>query len=228
MATWETLRDEIKEELDLEEEDFVDDEDLLIWANDAVRDIASEILSINEGRYFKSEDTIDLVSGTATYSPPADIYANKITGMYYVNGSNKYKIHLLRNEEDIMHVESGDEYRYRIVNTTAAGTKIKLYPTPAANETDTITVYYIRNAKAITLDADVPDIPEAENFIKQYVKDKVVKKERMQPDAGDSPELARERKLVLEALSTMLLDGSEELTADLSYYCDFVGYSRGF
>jgi hypothetical protein len=217
-----SIIDEINDEYDLTDEIFTNEEELIGYANEAVEDIEKEIHTIND-KYFEAEEYLAIVSGTASYDPPTTIYANKITGVYFNDGSNKYEVKPIKDLSIIDDIEAGDAYRYRIVNNAATGTKIKLYPTPVFTSSSTIRVHFLRNATKFEDTADELDIPEAKSFIKQFIVDKVVNKERMTPDAPESAALGRKRKALLDSLQTMRPDENNEIPADVSSYCDQVG-----
>lgn len=221
MPTWSEIKTEIQIEQDLSEETWISDIELLNFANDGIADIEKEIHTIHD-KYFDADASISLVQGQSEYDLPSDIYANKITSIFYNNGSDKYEIKELKTLSDVMFIEDNDEYQYRIINTSTGGRKLKIYP--AARETDSTstTMSYRRNAKPFTLDADELDIPEAKDFIKQYVKDKVSNKERMTPDAPESAALSRKRKALLDSLENMIDDDNNELNVNFNYYKEFI------
>jgi len=98
---------------------------------------------------------------------------------------------------------------------------ITLYP-PSRETSSEVTVFYIREAGSIVDDTNTIDIPIAEGFIKQYIKDKMLVKE-IGPAAipWPSPALMEERRLLIEALNNMIPDDNNELDMDLSFYDDF-------
>lgn len=218
-STWLQIKTEIENKYDLLDEDFFSATEMLDAANEAIDDIESEIHSIHE-KYFETSGNIALVLGTSEYAKPSDMYANKVTGIYYNDGSTKYEIKPLKDKSDIDFVQDGDRYRYRFVNSTSGGIKIKLYPASQETSSTNVTIHYIRQAKHFALDADVLDIPEAEAFIKQYVVDQAANKERMTPDAPESAALGRKRKVLIEVLSTMVEDENSEIKPDLSFLED--------
>jgi hypothetical protein len=220
--TWATMRDEIQREMNIEGEDFVSQTELMSWANDGKRQAEAEIVTLYD-KYLESEATLALTTGINVYTLPTDIYGNKITGVYYNDGTTAYEIRLLRKKEEIMRITTSCDYKYRIINTTASGIQMKLYPTSRETSTQNVTVYYIRASQVITGDTSVMDIPIADAFIKQYVKDKVKEKE-LGPtsDMGRSQLLEKELNLMIEALNTMIPDESSNLIeVDQGVYSDF-------
>jgi hypothetical protein len=215
MKTWGTLKDEILRECNIEGEDFVSSTELLVFANDAKDEAEAEIVSLYD-KYLETETALNITSGVDTYDLPSDIYANKITGMYLPD----YEIKLLKRKQDLL--TNLPYLRYRITNSTADGIKLKLHPMPTQNLTATL--HYIRQSKPIVDETSVMDIPIADAFIKQYIKDKVQEKELgpMMPK-GRSELLEKQKQLLIESLNHMIPDdSSDELEPDLSYYDSFM------
>ena len=219
MATWAEIKAEIQAEYDLSEETFVDSVELLQYANSAIEDIEKEIHTIHD-KYFHAESAISLVTNTQDYNLPTDIFANKVTGIFYNNGTTKYEIKEIRDLAEIIDVEDNDDYRYKIVNTTSSGTKLRLYPTSRESSSN-VTMFYRRRIKLFVSDADSLDVPEAKEFIKQYVIDKAMNKERMTPDAPESAALGRKRKALLDSLENMIDDNNNDIFISTDYYEEF-------
>lgn len=219
MATWGEIREEIQAEYDLSEETFVDATELLQYANSAIEDIEKEIHTIHD-KYFHSESVVSLITGVQDYNLPTDIYANKVTGLYYTDGTTKYEIKEIKDLREIIDVESEDDYRYKIVNTTSNGTKLRIYPN-SRETNNNVTLFYRRRIKLFQNDASVLDVPEAKEFVKQFVIDKAMNKERMTPDAPESAALGRKRKALLDSLENMIDDDNTDLLINTEFYEEF-------
>lgn len=219
-TTWGDIKTEVEDENDLAEETFVDAAELLIYANEAVRDIEKEIHKLHD-KYFAAETSLPLSVGSDDLALPDDIYANKINALIYNDGSDKYEVKPLKNLRDIPDINDNDQYQYRIVNTVGGGRRIKLYPPSRVSDSTALTAYYRRQALPFLDESSVLDIPEAGDFIKQYVTDKVSNKERMQLDAPESVALKRKRTLLLESLQQMIDDDNTDVNVDMSYYGEF-------
>lgn len=220
--TYEEIRDRVEKDLDLQEETFISPEEMLGYANEAIDEAEAEIHGIYED-YFLTKDNIALVSGTQRYDMPSDIYANKIRGVLYSNGSTKYEIKRLKRIKDTNWITSSDSYlRYVIVNDPTDGYQLEMYPTPQETSSTNVTIWYLRNAARLTADDDVLDIPEFANFVIGYMKAKCLAKENMgQVPAGIAAEVEKQRKLMVETLTNMVDDENNELDMDLSFYHDF-------
>jgi hypothetical protein len=219
--TWATLKEEIKDDMNLHGEDFVSDLELLAWANDGIEQAEKEIVSLYD-KYFETDTTLSLVSGTQRYNLPSDIMAHKITHIEYNNGSKEYEVRYLKRKDEVRYSDQTDDYyRYRLRNDSVNGMQIEIFPTPTETSTN-MKVYYIRTATRIVADSDTIEIPIADAFIKQYIKDQVRGKE-LGPmwDHSESQAMQRQRALMIEALNNMIPDDSrDEIQPDLSYYED--------
>lgn len=205
MPTYADLKARVERELNIEDEDFVNDAELMSYANRAINSAESIILNLNEDYFLAEPATITLVNGTASYDLPTDIYANKIKLLIYDNGSTNYQIKKLKALADIPNIQSADLYQYVLTSSSTNGTRIRLYPTPAENGA-LITIWYLRNAETIDADTDSIDLPEAYDYITQYIKDMVINKERNTPDAPPSANLMKAEEMLIASLHQRTLD----------------------
>src|SRR3990167_5442089 len=174
LLTYSSIKTKLYDDLDLYDEDFFTEAEFLGLLNEGINDAEAVIHTLGlQARYFKNTDTLTLTSGTADYSLPSDIYANKLIGVYYINGSKKYPIDRLREQDRVLDYDStttGDYY-YDILNLTA-GVKQRFYPTPAESGAY-IQRYYIRNVRALTTSTastNTCELPECINFLFSHVK----------------------------------------------------------
>lgn len=218
------IKDLVKSELDLEDEDFIDETELTAFINQAVREAEAEIHKLGlEDQYFRSSADLGLTSGTGSYSPPSDMYADKIIRIQYDSSDRMFEIERLRGVDALEEFHwlrrygtNTSFYKYMLKNTAASGRKIEL--APAAYETNSYaTVWYIRHAKELSATSDVCDIPFID-FILQFVRDKCMNKERFTLDAPPSPALQAQRQLMIDTLSEQVPDGNNELEKDISHY----------
>ena len=242
---WTALQiiDQVKDELDLREETFIDDVELVKYCNLAINNAEQQIIPIHVD-YFLTSATLNIVSGTREYVLPADIYAHKIRRIIYENGSQVYKVTRIQDWKKFeqMAIEdvnnSATLYRYFLVNRSPGDPRINFVPVPF--ETGPfITVWYIRQAnrfddshtvdangiRTLTVPLDDPtnilDIPEAFNYIVEYVKMKCdIKERRMQGQMplGEYPEVALELKNLMGALQEIVPDAENLIEADFSLY----------
>lgn len=213
------IRDKIKVECDLEEEVFISDSTINNFINDSIRDIEAQIHSIYED-YFLSNANIALVNGTSAYDLPTDIYADKIRAILYSNGSTKYTICRLRDLKVIPLIDPNMNYVYQIVNTAASGRKLTLYP--ASNETSAtnVTIWYIRNAKELTSDAHICDIPEFINYVYARTKLYIFEFEGSPMVVESAQEVERLKNEMIATLSNRIPDDDNKILIDESFYND--------
>lgn len=221
MKTWGQMKSEIETEYNLEGEDFASAEELLTWANEGKDQAEAEIVNLYD-KYLETSDYLTLVEGEREIDLPSDIYANKITAIWYNNGHEKYEIKLIKKKEDIYNICENDRYRYSIKNSSSDGIKLILHPQSRESSTNHVEIHYIRQSKPLVDDNSLMDIPLADAFIKQYVKDKIKEKEIGPMNVqAESPALTTERRLLIEALNHMIpSDDADRMEIDLSFYED--------
>jgi hypothetical protein len=218
------IKDLVKSELDLEDEDFIDEDELTAFINQAIREAEAEIHKLGiEDKYFRDSTTLSLVNGTGDYSFPSDIYADKILNIYYDSSDKSYEIMRLKGTKAYADFHwlrrygtSTTPYSYIISNDASSGRQIKL--APVSSETNTnATIWYIRQAKQLSSNSDVCDIPFID-FILQFVRDRCINKEKFTLDGPPSPALEQQRQLMIDTLTEQVPDGHNELEQDLSHY----------
>lgn len=223
--TYAELLADLQKELDLEDETFITPDEFLSYFNRGVDDVESAIHTIYED-YFLTKTSVSLVSGTSEYSLPSDIYAQKIRGIFYNNGTTKkYEIRQIRKLQETDFLDQPtDDYKYVITNSSVSGLKIAIYPTP--NETSSyVTMWYIRNAKRFSSDSDVCDIPEFTPVIIQYVRWKCLAKEGHPDTDAARQDYERMKQNMVETLTNRVPDEHNEVLMDLSFYNDFDEYN---
>lgn len=220
--TWATLKLEIKNDMNLHGEDWVSDAELLAWANDGIEQAEKEIVSLYD-KYLETDVDLALVSGQSLYSLPSDIMASKITNIDYTDGSLKYEIKYAKTKAELRYEYVNDNYyTYRLRNDSVNGRQIEIFPTPNETSPSNVKIDYIRRANRLVEDTDLIDIPDADAFIKQYIKDQVRGKE-LGPmwDHNETPSLSRQRALFIEVLNNMIPDETRgEMQMDTSHYDD--------
>lgn len=221
--TYADIKAKVERDLDLEDEIFITDDEMLGYANEAIDEVEKDIHTLCED-YFLTRATITLVQGQEEYDLPTDIYAMKIREIIYKNGSECWSLvrcrdwHKFKNYTANLVNNSGTQkYGYFILNSTAGTPKLLLTPSP--NEAGAyLTMWYIRNANKLTTTTSICDIPEAINYVMQYMKVKCAQKELHPNLAGMLNDLEAMKQKVLAALSEMYPDTQNDIEPDTSHY----------
>jgi len=221
--TWSQLKAKIEADLDLEDEKFIPESELLGYANEAIREVSRQVHTLYED-YFLTRTAITLVSGTEEYALPTDIYAMKIRGMVYRNGTSVWKMKRIQDwrkfeeyEFDKTNLTQTALYGFFILNAVAGAPRILITPTPNENGAY-VRLWYIRTANELTTDSSVMDIPEAVNYVIQYVKMRCYEKE-LHPNLQKAiADVEAEKQTTLETLANMVPDVDNEIEADTRIY----------
>lgn len=223
----------VENDLDLRDEIYITPEEMLGYLNEAIDEAEAHIHDIYED-YFLTKTTVTLVNGTAGYDLPADIYGNKIRGIVFNDGSTIYALKRIRGGDEFIEAalinqysNSTDFYKYILTNSSTSGYKIELFPTPGAS--GTLTIWYIRNAKELVDDTDACDIPEAANYIMQFMKVRCYEKEPGHPNNTMAQmALAKLEQRFIDTMSNRVDDSDTTIVADLSFYEEFDQFNGGF
>lgn len=235
--TYKEIEDKIKRDLDLQDEDFVTTDEMVGYCNDAIDEAEAEIIALSED-YFLKPGTITLANGTADYALPSDIYAQKIRGLVYKNGTEIYPILPLYGQyewEDIENTEfyaGNQDYRYKLINPNA-GEQAQLRLIPASRDAGPVVrIWYIRNAQRVPLIgeggadraaqlATLVDIPEFAPFIIAFMKVKCVSKEFDPRYDSLVQELQHQREMMTSTLKARTPDNHrDKLPGDYEFYVE--------
>lgn len=223
--TYTRIKAKLEAELDLEQEIFVDDEELLGYVNEAIDICEGKIHTLYED-YFLSRAAVTLVSGTSEYVLPTDIYAHKIRAIIYKNNFDVYPIKRVKNSQKLLNYEletagnnGSSRYEYFILNSTPGEPKILLTP-DVAEAGQRVFVWYLRQANRLEEDADVCDIPEFVHYVIQYAKVKVCFKEGHPNYMAEKQTLVEMEQEMLSTLAGMVPDEDNQIEADYSFYED--------
>lgn len=202
MRTLLEIRGQIKDDLDLWQDDFMSDEELNRHINDAIKK-AEKIINTSFPRYFLTRKVVPVLALEDEVALPLDIYANKIVKIVYETGDTLYSLKRLKNPIDAEELlkyynDATGAFGYMIINDADLGRIIKLYP--SIRDAGSINLWYIRNAKKLLLDTDICDIDEFDDYIVQAAKTGVFLKDG-DPRSADSKGL--EAELANEMRSTL-------------------------
>lgn len=223
--TWEAMWDRMSEgEMDLAGTDFVDEEEVKGFANDAIDEAESLIHTIYED-YFLDKAYLTLVNGEEDVDLPTNIYAMKIRAIIYDNGSSVYEIKRIRELKKFLQYRLAKQntgtsgtYSYFLTNATAGEPKVTFSPPAQEDSTENVEVWFLRNANRLTFPEDKCDIPEFVQFIYDYVRVKVYTKEGHFALPVAQQALAETRQRMIATLTEMVPDNDNEMQPDLSFY----------
>lgn len=219
----------LKDDLDMNEETFVQPDEMIGYFNEAVSMIETQIHTMAED-YFLSVADLPIVTGESDVQLPSNIYANKIRKLQWnVSANEKYELLPIKDLNDIPWVRPNDPYMYMLLNngvtaTNTIGTVIRLYPASRTTLSTGITCYYIRGANRYEDDTSVCDIPEFSNMIIQYVRHKILFKEGNPMAESDLQDFQRILVNMIESLRSRTMDENTRLSLDprvLAEYADF-------
>lgn len=208
----------VSKPLDLEDEIFIGEEEMMGYCNDAIKRCEGKIHSIYED-YFLTSGNLALVSGVGEINLPTDIYANKIRAIIYTNGSEVYDIVRIKDSKKFIRIEEAtahdttSSYRYWIKNASPAATGRKIVLVPVSRETssENVVIYYLRRANQVTATTDLVDIPEFYSVIVAYMRYMAYRKEGHPNTQEAREELLDEEKNMVETLTEMVPDGENEI-----------------
>ena len=160
MKVWQyqEMYTKIKNDLDLNDETFISPNEMVGYFNEALNEAESEIIDIN-AEYFLTKFYVPFTQGVGLYTLPSSIYANKIRGIMYTNGSTIYPVQRYKRRtkfQDLAFTDQygqADDYRYILVNNVIGQAQVEFHPVaretailPPSNLAFTpIVLWYIRN-----------------------------------------------------------------------------------
>jgi hypothetical protein len=217
----------VRDDLDLQDEPIVGTLEMDGYLWDAVRKARAIILDLQED-YFLKPSTLALVLNRADYSLPTGIFASKIRGIEYDDGSRQFEIKRIRNYRKFDKVavgnqESGAQPRYRyllIDQSNTAGVKIRLVPPAKETSTTNVTIWHLREATQLTLDDDVCDIPDdLIDYVFVHMKGSCLRKMNngIMP-AEAKADIEDAEKTLVSALTDMTPDNDNEIEGDYTHY----------
>ena len=158
------LKQKILLDLDLQDETFIQSDEMIGYANEGLKEAFGEILGLRQN-YFLTKWFVPCVASNDLFILPPNIYANKVRGVIYQNGSIIYTMKQMREKqlfENIAYVNQyglSDEYRYLIRNDIPGVPSMQIVPPsretavfpPTGNPFLPMLLYYIREHNRIPL-----------------------------------------------------------------------------
>lgn len=222
--TYSEIKNKIRDDLGIQQETFIEPDELLAYVNAGIDEAEAEIHAVYED-YFLTRHEDDLVNGQATYDMPSDIYANKIRAVLYKNGTDVFPIKRFKSGKDMfLELEyqneiSTEDYKYILRNDSASlGVKLHLIPAAKEDVTDGLVLWYLRNANRMEDDTSICDIPEFVQFVIQFAKVRCYEKEGHPNLPAAIQILEHFRGLMVSTLGNMTPDGDDEIEKDMTFY----------
>jgi len=221
------LTTKIEKDLDLEEEEFVQPQELIEYINDAISMSEAQIVKLGlRDKYFLTRSTINIVAGQEDYDLPPNLYANKIVKIIYQNGATLYTVKPIDAKEmfeDIQFLNkytTTEFYRYLIRHDSPGVEKLQIVPKAVLSVANALTVWFYRDANKLTVDTDICDLPEiCYQFIYQSVRTRVYEKERGQAWREAMSDLKVISDLMIDTLTQQIVDSDlTSVEQDMSVY----------
>lgn len=224
--TFGDLRTQVSRELDIEEEEFIQPQELIEYFNSAVRMVESEIVKMGlRDKYLVSEDYIDLVAGQQDYDLPADIVDTKIRKLVYRDNLTIYTLKPLKGEdsfeaEEVLNLYTSSEYYYYMIYKVGSAYKLRLVPKAFKNLTNGIRIIYFKDLNRYDDDNTECDVPEiCYEYILSYVRYRCYAKETHVNTEGEKAALSELLALMRETLQGQVADPDMDvIDQDLSHY----------
>lgn len=213
--TFGELADQVKAETDIDEEEFVQPEELIGYFNSAVTIIESEIVKLGcKEKYLQSEAFISITAGEQDYDLPEDIIEQKIRKIIYVNNPDVYELGLAKQEssyevEDVSRLYSStDRYAYQIYKI-GEDHKLRISPPAYLTVTNALRVIYFKDLNRYEDDNTNADMPwVCYEVLLAYVRYRIYAKE-----SAASPD-AQNEKAILDAMIDLMRQTLQNQIAD--------------
>ena len=237
MWTAQQVRDKVRSDLDIDEDELVTDAKMFGFINDAVRDMTAEMLKLGvEDKYYETRAKVSLVTNQELYALPTNMYVSKLYKILHqrpgirecnvvkrLRGMYEYE----KYHDANLYIETNPLYTYKILNDTS-GPQLAIIPTPIVNETDSLTLWYARKPIVVTSLSSLVDVPEELiSYVITFVKVECLKVDLGNPLLQPAlQELVRIRQIMVDTLTDQTHDGDNSIEIDMSFYND-MGVSNG-
>lgn len=158
------MLNKVETDLDLQDETFISTNEMIGYFNEALSEAEAEIDALN-AEYLLTKFFVPLVAGVGRYALPSNIYANKIRGIMYQNGSVIYPVKRFKRRfkfQDVAFTDQygqADDYRYLLVNDYAGQAQLDLHPVsretailpPSASAFTPMVLWFIRNCTRVPI-----------------------------------------------------------------------------
>lgn len=223
------LIDTVKDDLDLHQENFVTQRDLIRFVELAIED-AQELVIDCYSDFLKTFVDFDVTAGQTVIDLPEDIYDSRLRGFFYSeDGWNQeaspYKIRKIRMT-DVGRVSTYDPYSYDLINSSEDGQQLWIYPAIREDSANRFRLWYIRRFNVPTQNTDVLDKGLRVQYLLSHVKCSVMKKEGNAMLDLEAAELLKQEEKIKRSLSSLTDDDENTLLEPDDYALSLAGYDE--
>lgn len=229
--TWDEIWAKVQSENDIDEDDdFIDEDEMRSFCNDAIDTIEADVHALYNDYYLK-RTPLTLVNTEDELDLPEDIYAHKIRKLIYFNGNQSYEIKRCRDwkkfhEYRLRRTVSGtrQEYMYFLINDAPGEPKILLSP-PAYESGELVECWHLRNLNRLETGTDVCDAIElGMQYIFQFLTERVEWKRAAggPRHAAALAALEKTEAKIAGILAEQVIDDDNTIEPDFSHYKEHV------
>lgn len=224
--TFGDLSSQVQAELDIEDEEFIQSQELINYFNTGITMIESEIVKLGcKEKYLQTEAFISTVAGQQDYDLPEDIIEQKIRKIVYRDNTNIYTLLPSKSEssyeaEDVARLySSSDYYTYQIYKINEDNV-LRLSPPAYLSVTNALRVIYFKDLNRYDEDATNCDIPAiCYEYLMSYVRFRVYMKETHVNMETEAKMVDGYLQLMRETLQNQVADPDMDLNdQDQSFY----------
>lgn len=224
--TFGDLSTQVQRELDIEDEEFIQPQELIEYFNSAIRIVESEIVKLGlRDKYLQSEAYISTVVNQSDYDLPANIIDTRIRKLVYRDGTIIYTLKPLRGEEsyeaeDVLNLYTSSDYYYYMIYKVGNDYKLRIVPKAVKTVSNAIRIIYFKDLNRYDADATECDVPEiCYEYILSYVRYRVYAKETHVNTADEKQGMETLIALMRETLQGQVSDPDMDyIDQDLSHY----------
>jgi len=231
MTTLLEMKEKIKSDLEMREEQYLPDSDIVKLINDAVSDAHKNIVRVYED-YFLSFHSQELLATQSVLALPPDIFADKIRAMIYRDGAIQTssitcefgKVKSLRDALNIRNVASDSTGAMRLwMITDQAVTTRSVKLIPETGKAGFVDMWYIRRPAIMVNDSDICPIPEFSDYVVQKAKVAYYRNDGDPRYQTEKAELLELQEQMINTLSNRTLGEDDNvIKRDVSFYEDSI------
>lgn len=224
--TFGDLREQVEDELDTQDETFVNEAEMRRYFNSGVTLCEATIIKLGvREKYLQTESVIGTIAGQADYALPADMALNKIRKIIYRRGTLIYTLKPLRAEtgyevEDVMNVYPTNEYYHYSLYKTGTTQILRLTPKALYTLPTALRLIYFKTLNRYTAEGTYCDLPDiCYEFLMSYVRYRIYAKETHVNAPDEKQNMAALNQLMQETMQNQVADPEMDLNdGDMSHY----------